>query len=61
MTREVRTLQDAATIWPMADLQLITLGQLIQNFLPRGVKVHQAADWLLSIAPGLDGDSLLNI
>ena len=58
LAREVRALQDAATLWPMADLQLITLGQLTQSLLPPEIKVHQAADWLLSTMPNLSSDSL---
>jgi hypothetical protein len=32
------------TVWPLADLQLITLGQLTQSLLPPEIKVHQVAD-----------------
>jgi hypothetical protein len=57
----VRALQEAVTVWPLADLQLITLGQLTQSLLPPEIKVHQAADCLLSTTPGLGGDLLLKI
>jgi len=48
LAREVRALQDAATLWPHAELQLITLGQ--PNFVevPPEIKLCQAADWLLT-------------
>jgi hypothetical protein len=46
LTRELRALQDAATIWPDASLQIITLDQP-KGELPPGIQLHTASDWLL--------------
>ena len=46
--REIRALQDAASTWPQAALQLITLNPLISGTLPTGMELCLAGDWLLS-------------
>ena len=48
LAREVRALQDAASTWPKAALQLITLNPLISGTLPTGMELCLAGDWLLS-------------
>ena len=48
LARELRALQDAASLWPDAHLQLITLGQMGATGIPAPVQVIQATDWLLS-------------
>ncbi len=48
LTREVRALQDAAHNWPNATLQIIALNQPKDIALPTEIKLHLAADWLLS-------------
>lgn len=50
LARELRALQDAASLWPDAHLQLITLAQVSAANIPAPVRVIQAADWLLSAA-----------
>ena len=47
LAREVRALEDAATLWPNAALQLITLRQIDRITLPAAVTAHHAVDWLL--------------
>jgi hypothetical protein len=46
LVREVRALQDAATIWPNASLQIIALDQP-KGELPPGIQLYTASDWLL--------------
>ena len=46
LAREVRALQDAATTWPNASLQLITFNQP-KGVLPPGIQFHTASDWFL--------------
>ena len=46
LAREVRALQDAATTWPNASLQLIAFNQP-KGILPPEIKLHLAGDWLL--------------
>jgi predicted AAA+ superfamily ATPase len=46
LAREVRALQDAATTWPNASLQLIAFNQP-KGVLPPEIKLHLAGDWLL--------------
>lgn len=48
LAREVRALQDAATIWPDASLQIIALDQP-KGELPSGIQLYTASDWLLQI------------
>jgi predicted AAA+ superfamily ATPase len=55
LAREVRALQDAATLWPHAELQLITLGQPSVVDLPPEIKLCLAADWLLAPLATLSG------
>lgn len=52
LAREVRALQDAATAWPNASLQLITFNQPM-GILPPEIQLHMASDWLLR--PGVSG------
>lgn len=47
LAREVRALQDAATIWPDATLQLIAFNQP-KGVLPPEIQLHIASDWLLA-------------
>jgi len=47
LARELRALQDAATLWPNAALQLVTLSQIDRAMLPPEVTAHHAAEWLL--------------
>jgi hypothetical protein len=47
LAREVRALQDAASTWPDAVLQLITLAAPPAPAIPAGIEVHLALDWLL--------------
>ena len=49
LAREVRALQDAATTWPNASLQLITFNQP-KGILPPEIQLHIASDWLLRTA-----------
>lgn len=46
LAREVRALQDAATIWPNATLQLIAFNRP-KGILPPEIQLHMASDWLL--------------
>lgn len=48
LAREVRALQDAATTWPNASLQLITFNQP-KGALPPEIQLHTACDWLLGV------------
>lgn len=48
LAREVRALQDAATTWPNASLQIITFNQP-KGALPAGIQFHTASDWLLRL------------
>lgn len=48
LAREVRALQDAATTWPNASLQIITFNQP-KGVLPTGIQFHTASDWLLRL------------
>lgn len=48
LAREVRALQDAATLWPGAVLQLVTLNPPKNAVLPPEIQLHLAGDWLLS-------------
>lgn len=45
---EVRALQDAATTWPNASLQIITFNHP-RGVLPVGIQFHTASDWLLRL------------
>lgn len=47
LAREVRALQDAATVSPHASLHLIALDAPPGLQVPAGVQLHRAADWLL--------------
>ena len=47
LAREVSALQDAASTWPNAALQLVTLNPPKGNPLPPGIQLHLAPDWLL--------------
>jgi predicted AAA+ superfamily ATPase len=46
LVREVRALQDAATAWPNAALQLITFNQP-KGILPPEIQLYLASEWLL--------------
>jgi hypothetical protein len=47
LTREIRALQDAATTWPGAALQLISLSAPPAQAVPANIELHLALDWLL--------------
>jgi hypothetical protein len=49
LAREVRALQDAATTWPNATLQLIAFNRP-KGVLPPEIQLHTASDWLLRLA-----------
>jgi len=51
LAREVRALQDAATVSPQASLHLIALDAPSGLQVPPGVQLHSAADWLLQASP----------
>lgn len=48
LAREVRALQDAATTWPNASLQLVVLNRP-KALLPPEIQLHTASDWLLKL------------
>jgi len=48
LAREVRALQDAATLWPGAVLQLVTLNRPQNLILPPEIQLYLAGDWFLS-------------
>ncbi|MGQ0711249.1 MAG: ATP-binding protein [Rhodoferax sp.] len=47
LAREVRALQDAAALWPRAQLQIVTLNPP-RSSVPPGIEVCLAVDWLLA-------------
>ncbi len=47
VAREVRALQEAATLWPRAGLQLISLHLPARMPAMPNIQVHHAVDWLL--------------
>jgi predicted AAA+ superfamily ATPase len=49
--REVRALQEAATLWPHASLHLISLHLPARMPETPGIQLHPAADWLLQQTP----------
>ena len=48
LEREVRALQDAATTWPNAVLQIIALSRP-KGGLPPEIQLHIASDWMLEL------------
>jgi hypothetical protein len=46
--REIRALLDAKGVRPKASLSIITLHEKANRNIPDKVRIHRAADWLLS-------------